>query len=187
MGEIKESPQKEIFAEEPQARSLPQTSYIREFGKLMMRSELPKHKEQTIARFLGGLRQDIANMVDLQPYCSFEDVCKLAIKVEQQGKNMKPPSTKPFNKGTSFTKGSPSFTKPVPTYKDKGKEKVNELPRDRPMLGKNAQMEKKCFKCNGYGHFQANCPNRRVMTIKEIQTIEEAIQDQEEEEQDEVL
>lgn len=37
--------------------------YIREYEKLMMRSEMLELKEQTIAQFLGGLRQHIANMV----------------------------------------------------------------------------------------------------------------------------
>ena len=42
--------------------------YIREFEKLMMRSDLPEVKEQTIARFLGGLDNNIAHMVELQTY-----------------------------------------------------------------------------------------------------------------------
>ena len=43
-------------------------------------------KEQTIARFLGGLRKDIANVVELQPYIFLEKVIKLATRVERQQK-----------------------------------------------------------------------------------------------------
>ncbi|GAV73772.1 Asp_protease_2 domain-containing protein, partial [Cephalotus follicularis] len=50
---------------------------------------------------------------------------------------------------------------------------------------------KKCFKCHGYGHFQAECPNRRVMTIKEMEEIESALKEEQNEEEesddDEVL
>ncbi|GAV86346.1 zf-CCHC domain-containing protein, partial [Cephalotus follicularis] len=43
---------------------------------------------------------------------------------------------------------------------------------------------KKCFKCHGYGHFQAECPNRRVMTIKEMEEIESALKEEENEEEE---
>jgi len=123
--------------------------YIREFEKLLMRSELPEVKEKTIARFIGGLNQDIAHMVKLQPYCTFEDVCMLAIKVEKQKKAMKStvakPFTKgtsfskspPFNKGTTFQKGSPSNYKAAEiTSKEKGKEKVVEPSKNKPIMGR---------------------------------------------------
>lgn len=29
----------------------------------------------------------------------------------------------------------------------------------------------KCFKCHGFGHVQVQCPNRRAMTVQEIQEI----------------
>nr|GFC43337.1 hypothetical protein [Tanacetum cinerariifolium] len=43
-----------------------------------------ENEEQTIARFLGSLRTDISNVVYLQQYYSFHDVCRLALKVEKQ-------------------------------------------------------------------------------------------------------
>ena len=42
---------------------------------------------------------------------------------------------------------------------------------------------KKCFKCQGYRHFQANCPNRRVMTLQEMNAIDEACQEESGEEE----
>lgn len=38
----------------------------------------------TIARFLGGLNREIANMLELQSFALLEDVSKLAVKVERQ-------------------------------------------------------------------------------------------------------
>jgi len=46
--------------------------------------------------------------------------------------------------------------------------------------------EKKCFKCHYCGHLQADCPNRRTLTIREVEEIqaieEEAIEENYEEE-----
>ena len=50
----------------------------------MLKEDLMEPEEQTITRYLGGLRYDIANVVQLQSYLSFNDVCKLALKVERQ-------------------------------------------------------------------------------------------------------
>ena len=41
--------------------------YTIEFDNLMLKGELVKPEEQTIARFLGGLKNKIARVVQLQP------------------------------------------------------------------------------------------------------------------------
>jgi len=91
----------------------------------------------------------------------------LAIKVEKYSKNKRV-----F--GGSYTKPTvppkPSSLKPDSTSKgdenrDKGKLVVKEFPK---------QLDGKwCFKCQGYGHFQANCPNWRALTLKEIEEIDQ--------------
>ncbi|XP_071741904.1 uncharacterized protein [Rutidosis leptorrhynchoides] len=45
----------------------------------------------------------------------------------------------------------------------KGKEQVVAGPKDE---------RRKCFKCYGFGHFQAQCPNQRALTLKEIEDLE---------------
>jgi len=56
--------------------------YMREFEPLKTRNGIEEEPKQAIVRFLKGLDQSITEKVDLQPYWSFEDVCKLPIKVE---------------------------------------------------------------------------------------------------------
>ncbi|GJU80002.1 retrovirus-related pol polyprotein from transposon 17.6 [Tanacetum coccineum] len=46
-----------------------------------------KH-EQTIARYIGGLNHDIAEKLKLQPYWTFDEVCKLASKIETRIKEV---------------------------------------------------------------------------------------------------
>ena len=48
--------------------------YIAEFDHLMLKGELTEPDEQTIARYLGGLKYEISNVVQLQPYWTLNDV-----------------------------------------------------------------------------------------------------------------
>ena len=60
------------------------TALITEFERMRLRCGAEEDEEQLIARFLGILRPDIADTVSLMQYYSFSDVCKLALRVEQQ-------------------------------------------------------------------------------------------------------
>ncbi|KAF8021452.1 hypothetical protein BT93_G1786 [Corymbia citriodora subsp. variegata] len=152
--------------------------YIREFEQLLMRCDIPEAQKQTIARFLGGLNQEVQDLVEFQPYWTFEDICKLAIKVEKQLKGGRRFSAKPSTRGTSFFKGSSSSKVESTSKQEKGKEKSAEFGKDLPK--KLESGGRKCFKCHGYGHLQADCPNRRVMTLQEIEKINFELQDAEE-------
>jgi len=61
--------------------------YTREFEKLAIKCDLHELEEQAIIIYLGGLDPRYANVVELQAYTSFDEVCVLAHKVEQQKKN----------------------------------------------------------------------------------------------------
>ena len=141
--------------------------YIREFEQLQIRSGLEEEQDQTMAQFFRGLDPGIAEKVDLQPYWSFEDLCKLAIKVEKYSKGKKTfggPFVKPTAPFKPFSAHKPEVTPKESGNKDKGKPFVKEVPR---------QLDgRKCFKCQGYGHFQADCPNRRVLTLREMEEID---------------
>nr|GEU76982.1 reverse transcriptase domain-containing protein [Tanacetum cinerariifolium] len=57
---------------------------INEFDKLRMRCDVVEEEEQVVAWFLGVLKPEIADIVSLQPYWTYTDVWKLALKVEKQ-------------------------------------------------------------------------------------------------------
>ena len=65
--------------------------YTREFEKRVIKCDLHEPEEQTIVRYLGGLDPRYANVVDFQAYTSFDEVCVLVHKVEQQKKAKQPP------------------------------------------------------------------------------------------------
>ncbi|OMO92485.1 Retrotransposon gag protein [Corchorus capsularis] len=61
--------------------------YTAEFDALMIKANINEPEEQTIARYLAGLKISIANIVVLQPYRTLNDVIKLALRVEKQVRN----------------------------------------------------------------------------------------------------
>jgi len=64
--------------------------YTREFKKLVIKCDLQEPEEQTIVRYLGGLDPKYTDVVDLQAYITFDEVCVLAHKLEQQNKARQP-------------------------------------------------------------------------------------------------
>ncbi|KAH9744243.1 Endonuclease [Citrus sinensis] len=58
--------------------------YHKEMEIIMIRANIEKEREATMARFLHGLNQDIANVVDLQHYVELEEMVHMAMKVERQ-------------------------------------------------------------------------------------------------------
>jgi len=88
--------------------------YTHEFEKLVIKCDLQESEEQTIVRYLGGLDPRYANVVELQAYMLFDEVCVLGHKVEQQKKNKQPQEheiTKPSPREQTVNKGS-SFSTP---------------------------------------------------------------------------
>nr|XP_043615856.1 uncharacterized protein LOC122587754 [Erigeron canadensis] len=128
--------------------------YIREFEQLKIRTGVKEAKEHTIARFMGGLNSLSIKKMELQPVWTFKGACKLAIQLEKQ-----------IKKKSAYK----SIPKPVvpaknPIFKEvnAGKNKVGEGSKEP---------KKRCFKCHGYGHFQAECPNLRALTLKEVEKL----------------
>ena len=48
--------------------------YTREFEYLMLKCDVVEPKEQTIARYLEGLKKEIAKVTKLQPFWTFNDI-----------------------------------------------------------------------------------------------------------------
>ncbi|KAJ0550590.1 putative nucleotidyltransferase, Ribonuclease H [Helianthus annuus] len=133
--------------------------FIMEFEKLRMRCGIDEEEEQVIARFLGGLRADISDIVQLQPYWSFDDVCRLAHRVEkQQNSRAKPTPTKPIttNRTSNIT----------PTANRPGLIKADGPPPTAPTPPPpTVPSVMRCYKCQGIGHLRRECPNRQIVAL----------------------
>ncbi|TXG63952.1 hypothetical protein EZV62_010946 [Acer yangbiense] len=134
-----------------------------------------ERKVKALQDSLGGLKRNIADVIRLQPYWSFNDVRKLAINVEQQWVKYSPrTATKPSssNQGSISSIQSKTLTKVADSSKAETKGEGGSTKRP----ANNSIATRKCFKCQGYGHIASKCPNRKVVTI-----IEDVVDENEEE------
>jgi Retrotransposon gag protein len=60
--------------------------YTNEFDISRMRCDVVEEDEQIVARYLAGLKPELSDVLYLQQYYSYNDVCRLALKVESQQK-----------------------------------------------------------------------------------------------------
>ena len=49
----------------------------------MIRANIIKDREATMARFINGLNREIVNLMELQHYVEFEDMVHIATKMER--------------------------------------------------------------------------------------------------------
>ncbi|KAJ0534568.1 putative nucleotidyltransferase, Ribonuclease H [Helianthus annuus] len=129
--------------------------FIASFEQHRLRSGVDEEEEQVIARFLGAIRTDIADVVSLQQYWSFSDVCMLAQRVEKQL----------AVKGKSSTRFTPTRPPPASTTPLKS-EPTKPQPQNQPVLPSSAvQPAQRCYKCHGLGHLKRECPNKQVVAL----------------------
>ena len=58
--------------------------YSRDLEKHLIKCGIQESEDQTIVRHLGGLDPRFANLIELQQYSNFDDVCVLTHQVKLQ-------------------------------------------------------------------------------------------------------
>ncbi|KAF7112533.1 hypothetical protein RHSIM_RhsimUnG0220300 [Rhododendron simsii] len=127
-------------------------------------------QEQTIARYLRGLRSEIRHVVQLQPYWTYNDVVKLSFKVEKQLKESRGSTSRTWNKESNSNRANASSTNKETVFKPNPKKETaagSSNPRS------SNPSSRRCFKCQGFGHIAADCPNRKVVSLVEEEMEEE--------------
>jgi len=160
--------------------------YTREFEQLLLKCDLREDDSQTMVRFLSGLNENIAHVVELHPYSTLDELSSLAHKVEQQrkttGKDLTPkpnPRPIPTQQPPYFNPRSQTAPTPrnaPPTVQDSS---TKETPHTKGKI--------RCFRCQGLGHIASECPNKRVVTLTEYQASFEELEEEEEDEREVLL
>ncbi|XP_074278242.1 uncharacterized protein LOC141601835 [Silene latifolia] len=159
--------------------------YIAEFEQLNLMSKIEEQEEQKMARFCRGLNQSIVRVVDLQPYASFDMLCNVCLKVEGQQKgshstnnNYAKPSTWSKSETSKAAASSSTPSKPAIVQDGRPSESKNIVdPKERSLSRVH------CFKCQGFGHFQSACPNKRNISLREAVSIRDDLYDEATEEE----
>jgi hypothetical protein len=142
--------------------------YHKEMEVAMIRANVEEDREATMARFLSGLNRDIANVIELQHYVEIEDMVHMAMKVERQLKRKgtaKYTSVSNTTWKSKWDRNDPAEAKrktEPPKGKDEG---TSNKPKVESQPSRNRDI--KCFKCLGSGHIASQCPNRRVMIMRD--------------------
>ena len=112
-----------------------------------------------MTRFLHGLNFNIANTVELYPYSDFDTLCGLCLKLESQGKmkygggsSTDYGKLKPWSKPESSSKVTTS--QPVMSFNSGGPSHSTTTPKPVSSNKETSLAKVRCFKCQGFGHYQ---------------------------------
>ncbi|XP_052193846.1 uncharacterized protein LOC127802180 [Diospyros lotus] len=152
--------------------------YYKEMEVAMIRANVTEDREATMARFLNGLNREIANIVELQHYVELEDMLHVAIKVERQ---LKCKGASKFNSGSSSSFVKQNWKKEDKTDSkgvSKGKDEASTKGKGKTDSQTSRNRDIKCFKCLGTGHIASQCPNKRVMIVKNNEVVTDGESDE---------
>lgn len=135
-------------------QSLTVEEFIGEFERMRLRCGAKEDDEQVIARFLRALRPEISDVVMLQQYWYFTDVCKLAKRVEKQLAPKQRPAPLCFASRPPVVSATPTRTAPI---------KVDSAAPVVPSGSSSYTL--RCFKCQGLGHLKRDCPNKQLIAF----------------------
>ncbi|KAI5675751.1 hypothetical protein M9H77_06701 [Catharanthus roseus] len=122
-----------------------------------LRLSFEEDKYASIARSLCGVNRDIANQLELYPNTTYEDMCHLATKIENQRKRVGFSKTNLPSSRSMVPKPQESTYKSCPKKEDTPK--VAFKYRSKHKVEKKGTLitnPTRCFKCNGFWSLLTN-------------------------------
>ncbi|RDX96202.1 hypothetical protein CR513_21169, partial [Mucuna pruriens] len=134
--------------------------YYKEIEISMTRANVKENREVTMARFIGGLKKEIVDVVELQHYMEIEDLLHKAIQVERQ-LNFSWRSN--WKKSIAITNPQEDVVSKYSNAPPKGKIDIDTSYRSHDI---------KCCRCQGVEHIVSQCLNKRAMIMMDNGEVE---------------
>jgi hypothetical protein len=138
--------------------------YFQELQKCMIRCGILEENDAAMARFRGGLKREIQDILDYKEYYDMTTLFEYACKAEGevQGRRSKPYSN-PFAGRSSTSTSAP--VPPAPsTSTTTPREKTTKPADTAPPIGaapsQGRTRDIQCHRCRGFGHVIRDCPNK---------------------------
>ncbi|PKU79208.1 RNA-directed DNA polymerase [Dendrobium catenatum] len=155
--------------------SRPVHEYTEEFYRLSARNNLRESENQLVARYIGGLKENLQDKLELNSIWSLSQAVNFALKAESQLQRHYRSTTnrRTFMEGsagsskvvTLTTKVSEVPSAPTNTATEfKGGAKTRAPVRENPYAKPNVI---KCFRCLQPGHKSNECPSRHQVQLAE--------------------
>ncbi|KAL5566080.1 hypothetical protein UlMin_029244 [Ulmus minor] len=150
---------------------------------LQSRTRLVEDESQQVARYIGGLNENIQEKLEMNSVWSLNEAVNLAFLGEKQvlrsttrGFSGRKSSVGESSRPSPLPTNNPFFKKPheLPLGNDKAPPPKPNNPYARPMVGK-------CFRCNQPGHRSNECPTRPQTHLVDVQDEEEEFKEEFEE------
>ncbi|KAH6800862.1 hypothetical protein C2S52_001326 [Perilla frutescens var. hirtella] len=160
------------------------TRSIEEYHKELETAMNRVGKEETLIAtinwYIEGMHPDIACEFELKDFTSIEAMIHYASIVERQLKEGRRCSSH------SVPARTPWVRTPQPTRRPEHSSSVSNQNNQSRLVQSNQPQDStpgrahdvQCHKCRGWGHFQAQCPNRRVLFLSEQNELESASEEE---------
>ena len=133
--------------------------YTRELEQLLVKCDLKEDETQTFVRYLSGLDDQIAHVIELHPYSSLDDLSFLAYKVEQQRKAKgKSALSKPYTWRYSSQRPSNTFPRRQNTQTPRPAPPLPKTPLKEPTPNRKTKASVSCAKA--WDTLLSNVPKR---------------------------
>ena len=129
-----------------------------------MLCDINEPEEMKIGKFIGGLREDLREKLEVMQPLTFDTTCTSALTYEKYSrkKNTLAQPVRPTPPKTHIVSSNLGNIGMSINTTSKG---TNTVAPGRPKDSPNAPMKDVvCFKCHGHGHYKDECPNARAFT-----------------------
>ena len=138
--------------------------YIQQWEKLAVLCDINEPEEMKIGKFIGGLREDLREKLEVLQPLTFDIACTSALTYEKYSRKQHP-STQSAKQTFPKTNLVNSNLGNISLNTNASSKGTHTAAPSRPKENPNAPLKDVvCFKCHGHGHYRNECPNARAFT-----------------------